>query len=104
MLYGFPISLLGNAMSSTRSNRTIHLDWSNVFQKPRLTDIVYDVTMGSRHGYSDVVQFQGLQSPGCSFTVPLFTTVTSKVNEVFVFVTAKYSTGYSALYEMNVKL
>ncbi|XP_053405467.1 uncharacterized protein LOC128558963 [Mercenaria mercenaria] len=104
LVYGEHPQLTGKAMTINLYNRTIEVDWTGVFDIPGFTDLVYDVTVGSRRGYSDVIQYQRVKFQHCTFSISESTTVSSKINEIFIFVVGINSAGRQTQYEISFKM
>lgn len=91
-------------MLVSQIHQSLSMDWIEVFDIQDFEDIVFDVTVGSRRGYSDVIEYQRVKFKHCVIPIPEATTVSDKINEVFVVVTCMSSTGQSAQYETNYKM
>lgn len=91
-------------MLVSRNHQSLSIDWKEVFDTQDFENVVFDVTVGSRLGYSDVIEYQRVKFKHCVIPIPEATTVSDNINEVFVIVTCMNSSGRSAQYETNYKM
>ena len=85
------------------SGTTLRLDWSEVFTQDRDLSCIYDVTVGTREGYNDVIDGVSLSSPHCDVEVKS-TVLSPSANEIRMSVTCAYVTGAFKTYRTAFKL
>ncbi|XP_053381645.1 uncharacterized protein LOC123528459 [Mercenaria mercenaria] len=97
-------SFTGNSVTFVKKDENLKIDWSKVFRLDGNIDVTYDVTIGTRFGFSDVLELRNTDNSHCEILIPLSTIVTPKINELFVSVTCTYSTGLSNVFNTNFKI
>ena len=64
----------------------------------------FDLIVGSEDGYGDIVEQLGMTSYTHTFPVPKTSIITENIQELFITVTAMYTTGMKSAYKTTYKL
>ncbi|XP_060552014.1 uncharacterized protein LOC132713433 isoform X3 [Ruditapes philippinarum] len=97
-------SVTGKPVMFVFDDGKLKIDWSKVFLLDENVDVTYDVTVGTRHGFSDVLEMHNSDRSYCEIVVPELTIVTPKINELYVSITCMFSTGLFHVYDANYKI
>ena len=94
----------GEQINITTNGRRLTLEWKNIFTTHPEIPVLYDVMVGTAQGYVDILDIQSLTTHTRSFHVPEDTILTEKINELFITISAVYSTGISSTYSATYKV
>lgn len=79
------------------------LNWDQVFELNHEIQTLFDLTIGSTIGASDIADRRALQVYELSFQIPLRKFGVEDIEELFISLTCWYSTGLAATYKTNYK-
>ncbi|XP_053381647.1 uncharacterized protein LOC123555884 isoform X2 [Mercenaria mercenaria] len=96
--------LTGKPISVTGTNQRLLLDWSDVFRLSDGISVTYDVMIGSKLGFSDILELKSIEVNQYDVTVPKTTIITPNVQELFISISCTYSTGLFTQYKFSYKL
>ena len=91
-------------VSANVSDRVITLDWQPVFAINKHILAYFEVTIGSAAGYGDVAEETFLSTFTLAVPLSKTTILTKTLNEVYIVVSAVYSTGERTTYSTNYTL
>ncbi|KAH3708854.1 hypothetical protein DPMN_068313 [Dreissena polymorpha] len=99
-----PPVLTGQPVSAVFKQGQLTLDWNNVFNIISGIPHHYSLVVGSRDGFSDVVDVSYTRDHLYDVSVPASTLVSSDLNELFVKITCTYNTGLFSIYSTTYKV
>lgn len=97
-------TLTGKPVAVSRNGRTFRFDWSEVFYLQDVLTETYDVSIGSKQGYTDILQLQRISVNVYDVIVPTATIISQNVQEMFIAITCTYSTGIYTVYQSTYKI
>ena len=105
-LYFIPCFVTGEQVeiSVNVSDRVITLDWQPVFAINKHIPAYFELTIGSAAGYGDVAEETFLSTFTLAVPVSKKTILTKTFNEVYIVISAVYSTGERAIYSTSYTL
>ena len=82
----------------------MQLDWSGVVNLNKHANVSYILVIGTKNGYTDVIDNLHTTDTSFSFTIPGSTLVSPRIAEIFLELTCVYATGISTVYRTSYKL
>ena len=105
MIFKIYHSLLkGYAMQVTRHDEKLHLNWAAVFEIIPDVPASYSLAIGTRRGYTDILDIHYVSAVDMDVSVPESTIITPIVKEIFIMIDCIYVTGLRASYVTSYKL
>jgi hypothetical protein len=76
----------------------LEIDWSGLFRSTDGLEATFDVLVGTRLGYADVIELKKIYVTRHIINVPRSTIITPNVSELFIAITCTYNTGLYTMY------
>ena len=80
-------------MAVGRNGTSLYLNWEHVFRLSDDIPTLFDVTVGSGEGYSELFDANGLTAYSCSFETKDTSIITGHVEEIHITLWSVYATG-----------
>lgn len=87
----FPIS--GRSIVISRQANALHLDWREVFRTEQDVPLSYSVMIGTRPGYTDILDLSYTKAHSFDLIIPESTIITPNLKELCIRVICVYATG-----------
>ncbi|KAL4219902.1 hypothetical protein ACF0H5_020314 [Mactra antiquata] len=96
--------LSGEPVLLYRDGQRINIDWSNAFNLIDDLGATFDVAVGTRPGFTDILELNRVELDKYTFEMPNSTIITPDISELFFTITCTYSTGSYSVYKSNYKM
>ncbi|XP_052760742.1 uncharacterized protein LOC128203377 [Mya arenaria] len=98
----FVPSLTDEAITASFSNKTVTLNWTDVFAMTSNNAFLFDVSVGTRKGYNDVIDIKKTRDAFVTFRPPENSILGPVGNELFINVVCKDMLGLFTVYETAI--
>ncbi|XP_053390270.1 uncharacterized protein LOC128553173 [Mercenaria mercenaria] len=96
--------LTGLTTTITRRGNSLTVNWADVFQIFEGVPLSYSLVIGSRRGYTDILDMNYITSTKYDVYIPDSTIITSNIKEVIVRIVCIYGTGLRTIYDTSYKM
>ncbi|XP_060558764.1 uncharacterized protein LOC132719043 [Ruditapes philippinarum] len=100
----YPPTVTGFSANFTRQGEKLHLSWADVFDTVPGIPFSFSLTIGTRKGYTDILDINYIGDDNIDVSIPKSTIITPTVKEVFLSIDCIYETGLQATYNTSYKL